>query len=96
MIRRTNYNFERIHNDNLVVGRYKNLAIVKNEMGALYYIECDENEAPIGTIVDDDMLNPINNLMSHERQYIYRIFGDKMYDLLRDEDEEDPDEDEIY
>lgn len=38
------YNFEKIHNDNLVVGYYIDKAIVKNENGYLFYIECDENE----------------------------------------------------
>lgn len=68
------YNFERIHNDNLVVGYYIDKAIVKNENGYLFYIECDENEAPIGTIADEDMLTSISELPEHERDYLRRVF----------------------
>lgn len=61
------YNFEKIHNDNLVVGYYIDKAIVKNENGYLFYIECDENEAPIGTIADEDMLTTLVNSKNTKR-----------------------------
>lgn len=70
-------NFERIHNDNLVVGHYKGMAIIKNEIGRLFYMICESNEAPIGTIVDEDALESILALPEYERNYIYRIFGSK-------------------
>lgn len=71
------YNFEKIYNDNLVVGYYIDKAIVKNENGYLFYIECDENEAPIGTIADEDMLTSISELQKHEKDYISRVFGER-------------------
>lgn len=71
------YNFEKIHNDNLVVGYYIDKAIVKNKNGYLFYIECDENEAPIGTIADEDMLTSISELQKHEKDYISRVFGER-------------------
>lgn len=70
------YNFEKIRNDNIVIGFYKDKAIVENEENILFYIDdCDENLAPIGTVVDDDMLIPLFNLRNSEREIIERTFG---------------------
>lgn len=60
-----------------MVGYYIDKAIVKNENGYLFYIECDENEAPIGTIADEDMLTSISELQKHEKDYISRVFGER-------------------
>ncbi|NSD68962.1 hypothetical protein [Dorea longicatena] len=73
-------NFEVIHKDNLVIGYYIDKAIVSDEYGRLYYIECDENEAPIGTVADEDMLEDIDNLSEHEREYIIREYRESKYD----------------
>ena len=52
-------NFETESWGYLVIGYYREKAIVKDEAGTLYFLRCEENEAPIGTVVTEQGLEPI-------------------------------------
>ena len=66
---------EQRYPDNLVIGHYKGMAIVENELGTLFYIEDDEGMAPAGTVVEDGLMEPIQNLREVDRDAILRAFG---------------------
>lgn len=68
-------NFEKVYGNYLVIGYYHGKAIVKDELYRLYYIRCEENEAPIGTIVEKDVLEPLEKLSSEEHGSILEIYG---------------------
>ncbi len=68
-------NFETLHEQHLAVGYYKGKAIVKDESGRLYFVRCEENELPIGTLADAELLEPMELLEKTERLEILRIYG---------------------
>ena len=68
-------NFEEENWHYLSIGYYKGKAIVKNEMGELFYMECEETIAPIGTVVTRETVMPIQELTNEEREEIEAIYG---------------------
>lgn len=62
--------------DNIVIGHYNSFAIVKNEENQLFYLYARENEAPIGTVIENEYLTPIENLLLSEQRKIRQIFGE--------------------
>lgn len=66
-ISKTNYG-------NLVIGYYKGKAIVRNDLGHLYYMVCEEQIAPEGTFLENDALTPINTLSEEEQKEIHDIY----------------------
>ena len=54
-------NFETEKWNYLSIGYHKGKAIVKNELGELFFMECEEEVAPIGTVVTADLLTTIGN-----------------------------------
>lgn len=70
-------NFERTYDNYLVIGYYRGKAIVKDEMHQLYFIQCEEALAPIGTIVEKESLEAVGHLRSEEQIEIEKIYGNK-------------------
>ena len=70
-------NFEQEEWNYLVIGYFNGKAIVKNEAYRLYFIRCEENEAPIGTVVTAGLAEPIEKLSSEEQEQIQDIYGNK-------------------
>ena len=67
-------NFETESGGYLVIGYYREKAIVKDEAGTLYFLRCEENEAPIGTVVTEQGLEPIEKLSEEEQEAIEEIY----------------------
>lgn len=67
-------NFEKPKPYFLVVGYFEGKAIVKNQMGDLFYRVCEENEAPTGTITESDFLQKVETLSEEEQEEIRGIY----------------------
>ena len=67
-------NFETESWGYLVIGYYQEKAIVKDEAGTLFFLRCEENEAPIGTVVTEQGLEPIEKLSEEEQEAIEEIY----------------------
>lgn len=61
----------------LVVGYYNGKAIAKDEMNELYYIKCEEAHAPVGTVMEPELLSRIEKLDETEKACIEKIYGSK-------------------
>lgn len=68
-------NFEAQTGNYLVIGYYRNKAIIKDEEARLYFLSCEENEAPIGTVVAGDEIQIIEKLSEEEQQSIQEIYN---------------------
>lgn len=60
--------------DLLVIGYYNGKALIKDELDHLFFLECGCNEAPIGTIVEENGLKPISELAEEEQQRVSQLF----------------------
>lgn len=58
----------------IVVGYLNGKAIITDELDRMYYLECSENEAPIGTVVTENGLHSVAELEDSERMQIEKIF----------------------
>lgn len=67
-------NVEKIHYANLVIGYFHGKAIIRNESSDLYYLECEEQIAPVGTVIESDGLFSIKLLPEKERSEIIDIY----------------------
>ena len=63
-------NFEVLHKLYLSIGYYQGKAIVKDEN-----VNCEENELPIGTLAESDLLKPLNQLEETEQKEILKIYA---------------------
>lgn len=70
-------NFETEKWNYLSVGYHNGKVIAKNEIGELFFIECEEEIAPIGTVIPEDAVSPIKELDEREREEIAQIYGNK-------------------
>lgn len=70
-------NFEQENWGYLVIGYFNGKAIVKDESYRLYFIRCEEQAAPIGTVVSGNLAKSIEKLNSVEQEQIQGIYGDK-------------------
>ena len=68
------HNFETESWGYLVIGYYREKTIVKDEAGTLFFLRCEENEAPIGTVVTEQGLEPIEKLSEEEQEAIEEIY----------------------
>lgn len=68
-------NFEEENWPYLSVGYHNGKVIAKNEIGELFYIDCEEEIAPIGTAIQEGVVTPIQELEEEERSRIERIYG---------------------
>lgn len=74
-------NFESENWNYLVIGYYRGKAIIKNEAARLYFMRCEEEQAPIGTVVSQGKaLEPIEKLNQEEQEKINEIYGTKTDD----------------
>lgn len=69
--------FEKAYENLRVIGYYRGKAIVKDELHQLYFIRCEENEAPIGDIMERRVLEPLEKLDWQEQESIQVIYGRK-------------------
>lgn len=54
--------FEKLEMENHVIAHIFGMAIVRDDSGDLFYIECDEELCDIGEKIDKDALIPLDNL----------------------------------
>lgn len=54
----------------LVEGHVNGKAIISDEEGILYYLDCEPNEAPIGTVVSSKFLKFFDSLSEEEKAMI--------------------------
>lgn len=60
-----------------VVGYYNGKAIITGKEGQVYYLKCASNEAPIGTVIEPQRVNPITSLGQEEYKRIIALFPEK-------------------
>lgn len=63
-----------LRNDNVVVGYYKNYAIVRNEYNQYFYLYGKPNEVELETVIENKYLKPIDDLMLMEQKEIKSMF----------------------
>lgn len=68
-----------IRNDNVVVGYYKNYAIVRNEYNQYFYLYGKPNEVELGTVIENKylMIQKIDDMLSS----VYSTYNDIVEDL---------------
>lgn len=59
-------NLNTVRGYNIVIGHYKEYAIIENELHHLFFVTAEENELPIGTIADDEILLPLCELPAED------------------------------
>lgn len=69
------YYMEKVRKDNVIIAYYKGMGIIEDEYGNLYFMKCDEEQAPIGTIAEDDAIVSIKNLPEELSTEIKTVFG---------------------
>lgn len=67
-------NFETNTDDNLVVGYYHGKAIIRNADRDLYFMYCEEAQAPEGTVIPSNELSPLSVLPEDEQKKIMQIY----------------------
>lgn len=71
-------NFEEENWAYLSIGYHSGKAVLKDEAGDLYYMECEEEEAPIGTMVSEGAdIKSIGELGEEERIEILQIYQEE-------------------
>ena len=71
-------NFEEENWAYLSIGYHNGKAVLKDEAGNLYYMECEEEAAPIGTMVSEGaFVKPLDELSKDERTEIIRIYHEE-------------------
>ena len=58
--------------DLLVVSYAEHKAIIRDEFDQLYYLECEPNESPIGTVVEETGVFPFSTLSIEEQEKIIK------------------------
>lgn len=46
---------EKILKDNIIVGYYRDKAIVETEYGELYFFDCENDLIPVGSVTDAEL-----------------------------------------
>lgn len=67
--------FEKVYENLIVIGHYRGKAIVRDELRQLYFIQCAENEAPIGDVMERRVLEPVEKLSREEQECIQEIYA---------------------
>lgn len=60
--------------DHVVIGHYQGKAIVKDETDALFFVECEGDELPVGITLFDTELRSISELVPDEQEAILEFF----------------------
>ncbi len=63
-------------NENVVIGYYNDITIVKNETNDLFYIECEPGIFDIGSYAENQSLLPIEQLSIADQENIGLMFGE--------------------
>lgn len=58
--------------DLLVISYVEHKAIIRDELDELYYLECEPNEAPVGTVVEETGVFPLSQLSVEEQDIIIK------------------------
>lgn len=67
---------ECIRNENIVIGHYKmNISIIKNEDGELFFLYGSADQVEVGTVIENEYLSPIRNLLRTDQEQILKEFG---------------------
>lgn len=69
-------NFENIIALNTVVSYIENMAIIQNEYGQLFYVECEEDQFEIGTCIETEHLTSITELPYLLQKKIIALLGE--------------------
>ena len=57
-----------------VVGRFEDMSIASDEFGELYFVKCEENEVPPGTVVEVSAGHSIEELPEDIKEQIKAFF----------------------
>ena len=68
-------NFEFSHQDLTVIGYVQDLAIIEDEYGSLYEMECPNNLLPIGSVTERAFLTPLDELSAIEVRHDLSLKG---------------------
>lgn len=69
-------NFENIIALNTVVSYIENMAIIQNEYGQLFFVECEEDQFEVGTSVETEQLTSITELPYSLQKKIITLLGE--------------------
>lgn len=67
-------NAETVRSNNTIIGYYGNKAIVRNDLGELYFIECDGPHFAVGSVVTDEEIMSVSYLSKEEQLAIQKQF----------------------
>lgn len=59
--------------DLLVIFYFNGKAIIQDELDGIFYLECEPNEAPVGTVVEETGVLPITRLDQAEQEAILKL-----------------------
>ena len=59
--------------DLLVIFYFNGKAIIQDELDRIFYLECEPNEAPVGTVVEETGVLPITRLDQAEQEAILKL-----------------------
>lgn len=68
-------NGEELRNANVIIGYLDGRAIIENEYGKRFFVECEPEQMPIGTYVDNNAIIPVTELDKNVQNMITEIFG---------------------
>ena len=64
-----------LRNANVIIGYLDGMAIIENEYGKRFFVECEPEQMPIGTYVDNNTIVPVTELDKSVQCLITEIFG---------------------
>lgn len=68
-------NGEELRNTNVIIGYLGGMAIIENEYGKRFFVECEPEQMPIGTYVDNNAVSPVTDLDKSIQRTIIETFG---------------------
>ena len=63
-----------VRSDNVVVGHFEDMAIIKNEENELFFFYGSSDELELGMVVENEYLTPISNLTPLQQKQIKKQF----------------------
>ena len=68
-------NGEELRNTNVIIGYLDGMAIIENEYGKRFFVECEPEQMPIGTYVDNNAVSPETQVQKSIQREITETFG---------------------
>ena len=68
-------NGEELRNPNVIIGYLGGMAIIENEYGKRFFVECEPEQMPIGTYVDNNAVSPVTELDKSIQRAITETLG---------------------